>query len=171
MGYGIAGYRSVPNKSMNLKLQDELPPDVLAGATLRGNEYGWNISDFPHALKKAEGYELACLGGQFQFRVEDGTCEMYWLASDSTERHSGEPWAEYSKRSCAEVRKGFSKLVNDTDFARQALDWPLLKTKITEGFDPLLSLVFVAYFITEKGFAKLRHDSEQASKVLNEGSE
>ena len=56
----------------------ELPSDVVEGATLRGNEYGWSISSFPDALSRAEKKGYGCLGGQFQFRLDDGsTCEMY----------------------------------------------------------------------------------------------
>src|SRR4051794_38203316 len=112
---------------MNRAAQNELPPDVLVGATLRGNEYGWTPASFPNALQKAESYGFACVGGQFQFRVADGTCEMYWLESNSTERRTGESWDDYSHRSCVEVREGFDKLVNDTDFVNEAVDWPLLK--------------------------------------------
>jgi hypothetical protein len=70
-----------------------LPPDISRGATLRGNEYGWSPSSFPDALASAEANGYACLGGQFQFRLDDGgTCEMYWLAADSKERKHGESW-------------------------------------------------------------------------------
>jgi hypothetical protein len=32
---------------------DDLPPDLLEGAALRGNEYGWTVSSFPNALTTA----------------------------------------------------------------------------------------------------------------------
>jgi hypothetical protein len=53
-------------------MDDVLPPDVLQGAALRGNEYGWSVSLFPNALARAEALGYACLGGQFQFRLDDG---------------------------------------------------------------------------------------------------
>jgi len=56
-----------------------LPLDISQGAMLRGNEYGWSVSSFPDALARAEAHGFACLGGQFQFRLEEATCEMYWL--------------------------------------------------------------------------------------------
>jgi hypothetical protein len=140
---------SYPMDTMNRAGRNEFPPDVLAGATLSGNEYGWTPDAFPKALQKAESHGLACLGGQFQFRVTDGIYEMYWLESNSTERRASESWADYSHRSCAEVREGFGKLLKDKDFVSEALKWPLFKAEISDGFDPLSSLVFVAYFITE----------------------
>jgi hypothetical protein len=61
----------------NLSKPDDLPSDVLEGAVLRGNEYAWTPESFPVALERAEAHGLACLGGQFQFRLNDATCEMY----------------------------------------------------------------------------------------------
>jgi hypothetical protein len=134
---------------MNRATEDDLPPEVLIGATLRGNEFGWTVASFPHALQKAEKYRLACLGGQFQFRVEEGTCEMYWLESNSSKRGVTESWVDYCHRSCNEVREDFDRLVEMTDFIEKASDWPLLRKKIAEGFNVMSSLVFVAYFINE----------------------
>jgi len=57
-------------------MDDALPPDISQGATQRGKEYGWTISSFPVALARAEAQGYGCLGGQFQFRLDDGSaCE------------------------------------------------------------------------------------------------
>ena len=97
---------------------DDLPSDVVEGATIRGNEYGWSTISFPAALQRAEAHGYACLGGQFQFRLDDGsTCEMYWLSADSKERLPGESWADYSRRSCSEVKQNFQRLMSETDFS------------------------------------------------------
>ena len=131
-------------------MNDVLPPDVLQGAMLRGNEYGWSVSSFPDAVARAEAHGYGCLGGQFQFRLDDSsTCEMYWLAADSTERADGESWPDYSHRSCSEVLNKFSQLASETDFAQEASNWPF-------HIDPAKSLVFVAYFVTETELAELR---------------
>jgi hypothetical protein len=124
-----------------------LPPDISQGAILRGNEYGWSVPSFPNALAKAEAQGYACLGGQFQFRLEEATCEMYWLEANSQERVRGESWPEYCHRSCSEVLSGFKRLVSATDFKKEASSW-------TSGqIDPTKSLVFVAYFVTESDLA------------------
>jgi hypothetical protein len=126
-----------------------LPPQVLQGATLRANEYGWSVAAFPDALAEAEGRGYACLGGQFQFRQEDGgTCEMYWLNADSEDRAPGESWADYCHRSCSEVRNGFQRLVDKTDFGAEASSWGLQA-------ESTRSLVFVAYFVTEADLANI----------------
>lgn len=99
-----------------------------------------------------QGY--ACLGGQFQFRLPDATCEMYWLSADTSERREGESWSEYSHRSCSEVRDCFNRLMQTTDFRAQTAAFPFLRHKAEEGFDPLPTLVFVAYFVTEYELSK-----------------
>ncbi|MGD0570478.1 MAG: hypothetical protein ABSA78_18905 [Candidatus Sulfotelmatobacter sp.] len=132
-------------------MDEDLPPDILRGATLRGKEYGWSVSSFPDALATAEACGYACLGGQFQFRLGHGsTCEMYWLSADSAERRQGESWIDYSHRSCSEVLKRFQHLVSATDFMREASVWP------SAPIDPTKNLVFVAYFVTEGELAALK---------------
>jgi hypothetical protein len=127
-----------------------LPSDISQGARLRGNEYGWSVSSFPDALTRAEAHGYACLGGQFQFRLDDGsTCEMYWLSADSKERALGESWADYSHRSCSEVQNEFQRLASATDFRKEASSWPSVQ------IDPTTTLVFVAYFVTEAELGKL----------------
>ena len=126
-----------------------LPPQLLQGATLRANEYGWSVAAFPDALAEAEGRDYACLGGQFQFRLDEGgTCEMYWLNADSKDRAHGESWADYCHRSGEEVRNGFQRLVDKTDFRVEASSWGL-------QIDATSSLVFVAYFVTEADLANV----------------
>jgi hypothetical protein len=124
-------------------MADVLPPDITQGAALRGNEYGWTVSSFPNALAKAETVGYACPGGQFQFRLDDGgTCEMYWLEADSSEREEGESWADYVRRSCSDVLQRFQRLVSETDFGKETSNWNI-------QIDPMRNLVFVAYFVRE----------------------
>ncbi len=127
-----------------------LPPEITKGATLRGNEYGWSISSFPHALTKAEALGYACLGGTFEFRLDSGLgdYELYWLSVESEERAQGESWADYSRRSCTEVLQGFQRLISTTDFRKAASDQQLQS-------DLSSRLVFVAHFVTETTFAEL----------------
>jgi len=125
-----------------------LPPDVVNGASLRGNEYGWRVSDFLEALSAAKTHGLACVGGQFQFRLPEGTYEMYWLNADSADRCNGESWADYSRRSCSEVQDKFNDLVSKIDFEKEASKRGLLSSAVE-------SLAFVAYFETEASLAEL----------------
>jgi hypothetical protein len=137
-------------------MESTLPSEVLIGAHMRGNEHGWELSSFLPALSNAEMQGYACIGGQFQFRLEESTCEMYWLSADSKDRHPGEEWSEYCKRSCAEVRRNFETLLLKTDFREQAGSWPHLRELILEGLDYTERLVFVAYFVDEDEWSGLQ---------------
>jgi hypothetical protein len=126
-----------------------LPPQIANGASLLRNEYGWELSAFPDALRSAEGLGYACIGGQFQFRIADAVYEMYWLDADATERTIGEPWSAYCHRSCNEVGERFNALVAKTDFQAEAANWVALLERTATGSDLRNNLVFVAYFLTE----------------------
>ena len=130
-----------------------LPPEVTRGATVRGNEYGWTLDAFPQALLKAEALGYACLSGQFQFRLDDGIYEMYWLDADSTDRRDGESWADYGRRSCGEVLDRFKAAIASADFPKEASSWPWLASAMAQGLDIATHLVFVAYFVTETELA------------------
>jgi hypothetical protein len=126
-----------------------LPAELVVGTSAEGNEYGWPPHLFPDAARRAESLGYACLGGQFQFRISAATCEMYWLAADSSERMPSESWLAYCGRSSAEVLEKFAKIVAETDFLAEARNWPVLKTQIEQGLDVSKALFFVAYFVTE----------------------
>lgn len=139
---------------------DNLPVEMTTCATLDGNEYGWRIESFPNALAKAEAFGYACLGGQFQFRLNTGICEIYWLSADSRERELNEIWLDYCHRSSTEVLNNFNKVVSETDFEEIAGDWPIVQQAMEQGVDPHQVLVFVAYFVTEDEYTNLRKLSE-----------
>jgi hypothetical protein len=127
----------------------DLPDEITSGADVRGNEYGWSISSFPDALVKAKALGFACIGGQFQFRLSEAICEMYWLAADPEERQSRETWFAYWERSCAEVLTGFEAILRETDFASEASHLQFVRETMEQGLNPLSKLVFVAYFVDE----------------------
>jgi hypothetical protein len=135
-------------------MSDALPPEISIGATLRDNEYCWKLSAFLAALAAAEKYELACLGGQLQFRVDSSIAEAYWCNADASERMPEEAWREYVKRSCIEVKDKFSELVMDLDLQMLVAEGPTLSTLLS-GRDPETVLFFVAYFVTEQEYVAL----------------
>jgi hypothetical protein len=140
----------------------ELPSELTVTADLRGNEYAWRPQDFPDTLSRAASLGLACLGGQFQFRVPDSTYEMYWREANSGERAEGEKWADYVIRSEREVREGFTRLLETVDFRRDAHDFDHLRQMIAdEAFVPLKYLCFVAYFVDERDYKGLTKRSSQ----------
>src|SRR5262249_53960032 len=103
----------------NLMGEQELPPSVLNKATVRGNEYAWPLSAVEEAVAAARACGLADLGGQAQFRIPEGICELYWLAADSSARLPGEPWEGYVNRSADEVLARFADLRRRTCFLQE----------------------------------------------------
>ena len=143
-------------------MSTELPAELIANADLRGKEYAWRPQDFPETLSRAASSGLACIGGQFQFRVPGGTCEMYWRSADSGERAQGERWMDYVVRSEREVREHFTRLLETVDFRRDAQDFDYLRQKMAgEAFDPMQYLYFVAYFVDERDHKGLTRRSSQ----------
>lgn len=127
---------------------------------VRGEEYGWTVESFPAALRAAERLDIACLGGQFQFRVGDAVYEPYWVCADSSDRRPGEGWSYYVHRSCGEVSEAFEGLVRTTDFRAVARGWPELRGTADAGLDVTRTLVFVAYFVTEQEYDSLSDAKE-----------
>ena len=125
------------------------PEASLYEATLKDREYCWKPDDFPRALTEATTAGLVCLGGQFQFQLPEGTCEMYWLAADSAPQQKTESWQEYVTRSNSEVKLKFEQLRKETDFMAEADSFVLLQEKKKQGIDLVKALWFVAYFISE----------------------
>jgi hypothetical protein len=123
-----------------------LPPAILAKATLRGNEYAWPFEVVEETIFAAQASGLATLGGQAQFRIPEGTCEMYWLDADASDRRDGEPWREFVARSTREVVAGFKQKVVSADFLAEARQWPILREKIEAGINIMDCLRFVLYF-------------------------
>jgi hypothetical protein len=138
---------------MKVYMQPHLPAGMTKGAIFRENEYAWEISAFPEALREAAALGYACLGGQFWFLLCDGSVyEFYWLEADSSERAANEPWCEYVKRSCDEVWSRFEKLRSETDFNEEAKEFHSLKSVAPND---KVKLLFNAYFVTEKELSAL----------------
>ena len=105
---------------MNLRTSAEhyLPPDLLARASLRGNEYAWPIDDIPRVIEAARQAGLVNIGGQLQFRLPDGgTCECYWVCVDTYRTVSKHlPWQVRVEQTAVAALKEFSRLPSEFDF-------------------------------------------------------
>lgn len=132
-----------------------LPPELSNGAILRDNEYAWELTAFPIALENAPLLGYACLGGQFWFLLLDNTVyEPFWLEANANDRALGEPWAEYARRSCAEVLSEFNALMDHTSFIEEARKFE--SSDLIEGLGKSkIRLLFNAYFVSEQEFNSL----------------
>ena len=124
-----------------------LSPDVLAKATLRGNEYAWPLAYVEAAIEDGRRRGLAVVGGQAQFRLPGaGTYEFYWIDVDTSDRQTDEPWPAYVDRSAAEALEKFRHHMTTVDWAKLIGEWP------GQGRDELLAadaashICFVLYF-------------------------
>ena len=113
-------------------------------------ENGWSPisiwSDFfREVLEKAVKVGLGIIGGQVQFKLPDGTCELYWHKYDTTERKSGENWKEYCQRTKEECLSRFEKLPTDNELIKEGIEsFDLLKEKSKNKLSDFL--IFILYF-------------------------
>jgi hypothetical protein len=124
-----------------------LPNELLQKAIVSGKEFGWKRDDFKDVLKKATESGLAILGGQVQFKLPDGTCELYWQKYDTTERKSGENWTEYCERTKIECLNKFEKLPDNSDLIINGIEsFEFLKQKSELNIELSDYLIFILYF-------------------------
>jgi lactate dehydrogenase-like 2-hydroxyacid dehydrogenase len=98
-----------------------LPNEILQKAIVSGKEYGWKRDDFKEVVDKTVEIGLGIIGGQVQFKFQDGTCELYWHKYDTTERKPGENWNDYCQRTKKECLSQFEKLPTDTELINEGI--------------------------------------------------
>lgn len=74
---------------------------------------------------------LASIGGQVQFRLPDGCCELYWINFDSNDKNQDESWNEYVVRSADEVIHKFKQVNLEFDLIDEGYkSFQFLKDKV-----------------------------------------
>ena len=127
--------------------ENRLPTTILDKAVKSGNEFGWRQSDFLEVVETARQLKIAVVGGQVQYLLPDGTCELYWLSYDPTARQQNETWTDYCDRTATECTDKFQTLVSQTDFDKEAVDsFDFLKNKKATGTNISDFLTFILYF-------------------------
>lgn len=153
--------------------EDKLPQRIKEKAKIStGGEYSWRKNDIEEVIDCAQKLGLACIGGQPQFQLPDGTCELYWINYDSTERKHEELWGDYVNRTAQEVKAEFHRRCIETDFEKEAKEFYFLKDKMKEkDFKSTDYLYFVLYFNDESEmnknlFEKNSREPNNAKKEL-----
>jgi hypothetical protein len=126
--------------------EKRLPETILRKAIKNGNEFGWRQTDFIETIETARKLKLGIVGGQVQYVLPDGTCELYWLAYDPAERQTGENWIKYCNRTADETINKFKDLISKTDFEKEALTFDFLKDKKDKGVNIEDYKFFIVYF-------------------------
>jgi hypothetical protein len=124
-----------------------LPNDILQKAIVSGKEYGWKRTDFHDVVDKAVEVGLGIIGGQVQFKLPDGTCELYWHKYDTTERKSGENWKAYCERTKKECLKQFGLIPNDQELVEEGVrHFNFLNEQNKKVINLSEYLIFILYF-------------------------
>jgi hypothetical protein len=124
-----------------------LPNEILQKAIVSGKEYGWKRDDFKEVVDKTVEIGLGIIGGQVQFKFQDGTCELYWHKYDTTERKPGENWNDYCQRTKKECLSQFEKLPTDTELINEGIQsFDFLKEKDKKNLKLGDFLIFILYF-------------------------
>ncbi len=131
--------------TINLE-EKRLPETILKKAIRSGNEFGWRQTDFIETIETARKSKLGITGGQIQYVLPDGTCDLYWLKYDPDDRQEGEKWIAYCNRTADETINKFKELVTKTDFEKEALTFDFLRDKKLKGIDIEDYKVFIVYF-------------------------
>jgi hypothetical protein len=130
-----------------------LPPDLLARASLAGNEYAWPITDIPAVIQTARATNLVSIGGQLQFRLPDGgTCECYWVQVDTYKSvDKALPWKERVAGTAEAASRDFAALRERFDFLAEGRKaFPRYLEKLfPDGRDPAHAMCFVWYVLAE----------------------
>ncbi len=132
-----------------------LPNEILQRAIVSGKEYGWKRTDFTKVVKKAIDVGLGIIGGQVQFKLPDGTCELYWHKYDTTDRKSGENWREYCQRTKEECLSQFGNIPTDLELIEEGIkSFDFLKEKSKTNIQIGDYLIFILYFNASETFLK-----------------
>lgn len=127
-----------------------IPKKILDKDVLSGNEFGCRQSDFADIIEIARQNSLAITGGQVQYALPDGTCELYWLTYDTAEKKSDETWTAYCDRTAEECIEKFNSIIETTDIEKEALkNFKFLQDKKRTGVEINNYKTFILYFDSE----------------------
>ncbi|WP_187263652.1 hypothetical protein [Pontibacter beigongshangensis] len=133
--------------------QKYLPNEILLKSTISGKEHGWKREDFNEVVNHAFKSGLAVVGGQVQFKLPDGTCELHWRKYDTNGRMAGEGWTSYCSRTKQECLEQFNALPTNQELINEGIEnFEFLREKSAQGVNPEDFLIFILYFnAPEKG--------------------
>lgn len=132
--------------------------EILQKAIVSGKEYGWKRTDIKEVVDKAVEVGLGIIGGQVQFKLPDGTCELYWHKYDTTDRKSNENWKDYCHRTKQECLSQFEIIPTDSELVKEGIEnFDFLKEKSKTEKTLSDFLIFILYFndnVTDLGKQK-----------------
>ena len=129
------------------KEEQRLPENILKIAVRSDNEFGWKQKDVLEVIEAAKKVPMAIIGGQVQYVLPAGTCELYWLSYDATDRKTNERWIDYCNRTANEVSEKFRRLLS-IDIQKEAVEaFSDILSNDLNAFDKLNDYqTFILYF-------------------------
>ncbi|MCG9909716.1 MAG: hypothetical protein MH137_00315 [Flavobacteriales bacterium] len=138
------------NKKQLNGFKINIPKIILDKDVLNGNEFGCRQQDFADIIETARQNSLAISGGQVQYALPDGTCELYWLSYDTADKKADETWKTYCDRTAKECLEKFNSLIQAIDIEKEALNsFKFLQDKKHSGVDINKYRTFILYFDSE----------------------
>jgi hypothetical protein len=129
----------------------KLPKYILDKSIKSGQEFGWKRHDFIDVIEAAKSKNLAIIGGQIQFKLPDGTCELYWKRYDTKDRLPNENWIDYCSRTYSECIQQFKQIDSNEKLIKEGIEnFDFLKNKATDGVNLEPYLIFILYFQNNK---------------------
>jgi len=123
-----------------------------------GNMRGWKFENIPQVVEVCRELGFAIIGGQTEFFLPDGTCELYWLQADPKRKAKGESWNTYVERSCSEFSQLIKTLIEKTDFEKVGIEsFDFLKKKKEDGVNILDYLCFEIIIASEPKYKKMNN--------------
>ena len=114
-----------------------LPPEILAKADLRHNEYAWRIADLPEVIAAARVLNLRNIGGQLQIRTPEAIGECDWVDIDACQLIPPVlPWDAQVEMSANIALQSLAELKAEVDFAaeiREAFPAPVGQYEASGG--------------------------------------
>lgn len=127
-----------------------LPAEILSRAVRSGEEFGWRREDVADAIAAAPAAGLAVLGGQVQFRLPEGICELYWMPYEPSDRGDGESWESYTARSARETLNALQSVLSQDLVQEGVAAFEFLREKQSQGVDLQQHLLFLVVFQTRE---------------------
>lgn len=132
-----------------------LPPEILAKADFRHDEYAWKIDDLPEVIEAARRMGLRNIGGQLQIRTPDAIGECDWVGIDACQLIPPVlPWE-------AQVEMAANIAMQDLTLLRAEVDFV---AEITEAFpEPVAKFILTGGRIEDAVWFVWYLDSEETA--------
>ena len=103
--------------------ETHLPPDILAKADFRHNEYACRVADLAEVIAAARALNLRNIGGQLQIRTADAIGECDWVGVDACQLIPPMlPWDATVAMSADIALSDLAELQAEFDFAAEIRD-------------------------------------------------